>query len=296
MRQRRMTMWGGLAIAATGTVFAAAGPTGAAPALRPEFAAAICNAHPPRLAHAYARGIEFVPPGTVISFVPSGTVIPVANAAISNEDHAELLFKIGLLEGHLMVGRELIEAKQPRLALPHFGHPVRELYDDISGELQRRGVTGFDGELIALEALAAGKPNDPAMNAQYEKVIGIIAAVRSTVPAALLDNERFMLGVLGEVATIASEDYSESIESGRIEKPVEYHDSRGYLAYADKELRRLEGRPALHGSPNLALARAKLTEMRAIVGPLLPPERPLKSVAAYKAVVAQFKGAAAPRA
>jgi hypothetical protein len=290
MRQRRMAMWGGLAIAATGALLAA-GPTGAAPALRPEptpkFAATICNAHPPRLAHAYAKNIEFVAPGTIV---------PVADTAISNEDHAELLFKLGLLEGHLLVGRELIDAKQAKLALPHFGHPIRELYDDISGELQRRGVTGFDGELIALEALAAGKPTDPATTAQYQKVMDIIAAVRATVPAGLLDNERFMLGVLGEVATISSEDYSESIEGGRIEKPVEYHDSRGYLIYADKELRRLEARPDLRGSPNLALARAKLGEMRAITGPLLPPQRPIKSVAFYKTVVAQFKQAAAPRA
>lgn len=287
MQQRRMATWGGLAIVVTGALIALARPTGAAPALRPEFNVPICNAHPPRLTHAYASATEFVAPGTVH---------PIADTAISNEDHAELLFKLGLLEGHLLVGRELIDANQPRLALPHFGHPIRELYDDISGELQRRGVTGFDGELIALEALAAGKPGDPATAVQYHKVVGIIAALRATVPAGLLDNERFMLGVLGEVATIASEDYSESIEGGRIEKPIEYHDSRGYLTYADRELRRLEGRPDLRGSPNLAMARAKLTEMRAIVGPLLPPERPLQSVAAYKAVVVQFKQAAAPRA
>ena len=287
MRQGRTAMWGSLAIVAAGTVLAATQPTGAAPALQPDFATAICSAHPPRLEHAYARGIEFVTPGAVIA---------VADTPITSEDHAELLFKMGLLEGHLMVGRELIDAKQTQLALPHFGHPIRELYDDISGELQRRGVTGFDGELIALEALAAGKPTDTATSTQYDKVIRIIAAVRATVPAGLLDNERFMLGVLGEIATISSEDYSESIEGGRIEKPVEYHDSRGYLEYADKELGRLEGRPELRGSPGLMLARAKLAEMRAVTGPLLPPERPLLSVAAYKAIVAQFKQAAALRA
>ncbi len=287
MRQRRTATWGGLTVAAAGTWLAATQPTGAAPALRPEFTAAICNAHPPRLAHAYARGIEFVVPGAAVA---------VTDTAISSEDHAELLFKMGLLEGHLMVGRELIDANQTQLALPHFGHPIRELYDDIADELKRRGVTGFDGELIALEALAAGKPTDPATVAQYDKVIRIVAAVRATVPAGLLDNERFMLGVLGEVATISSEDYSESIEGGRIEKPVEYHDSRGYLAYADNELRRLEGRPDLRGSPGLVLARAKLMEMRAVTGPLLPPERPLMSVADYKAVVVQFKQAAALRA
>ena len=141
--------------------------------------------------------------------------------------------------------------------------------------------------------MVAGKPRDPATMTKYDNVIRIIGAVRATVPSGLLDNERFMLGVLGEVATIASEDYSESIEGGRIEKPVEYHDSRGYLLYASQELKRLQGRPDMRGSPRLAAARARLADMQAIVGPLLPPERPLKSVGAYKAIVGQFKQAAA---
>ena len=285
---RHLILIGGSLAAVAGTVLLAAGPTGAAPALRPAFEDAICRAKPPRVAHAWARGITAAEPGVVI---------PVAMpAAISNEDHAELLFKLGLLEGHLMVGRELIEANQPRLALPHFGHPVRELYDDIQGELKRRGVTAFDGELIALEALAAGKPRDPATAAKLDGVLRILAAVRATVPSGLLDNERFMLGVLGEVAAIAAEDYSEALEGGRIEKPVEYHDSRGYLSYADKELRRLEGRPDLRGSPRLVAARARLDEMRAIVGTLIPPDRPTRSVGAFKAIVGQLKQAAAPGA
>lgn len=274
------------AVAAAAVI--AAGPSGAAPALRPAFADSICLAKPPRVQHAWARGITYAEPGQVLRVATP--------AAISNEDHAELLFKLGLLEGHLMVGRELIEANQPRLALPHFGHPVRELYDDIQGELKRRGITAFDGELIALEAMVAGKPRDPATLAKYDSVIRILGAVRATVPSGLLNEERFMLGVLGEVTAIASEDYSESIEGGRIEKPVEYHDSRGYLLYASQELKRLEGRPDLRGSPRLAAARARLGEMQAIVGPLIPPDRPIKSVAAYKAIVAQFKQAAAPGA
>ena len=258
-------------------------PLGAAPALRPTFTDAICTAKPPRLAHDWVRGITAAGPGQVVR---------AAATAISNEDHAELLFKLGLLEGHLMVGRELLEAGQPRLALPHFGHPVRELYDDISGELSRRGVTGFDHDLITLEALVTGKPQDPATGAQHATVLSTLATLRATVPDGLRDNERFMLGVLGEVAAVSAEDYSESIEGGRIEKPVEYHDSRGYLQYAAKELARLENRPDLRGSPRLGAARAKLAEMQAVTGSLLPPDRPIRSVAAYRGLVGQFKAAA----
>ena len=284
MEQRLAKAHRVLVAGSIGAMLIGAWPVGAAsvPA-RPVLAAGNRHVYSPAVVHASPRA----------AMMP-GTAIPVAaTPAISNEDQAELLFKLGLLEGHLMVGKELIDANQTRLALPHFGHPVRELYDDISSGLKERGISPFDNELIALEALAAGKPKDPAMTAKFQQVIGILAAVRATVPSGLLNNERFMLGVLGEVAELASEDYSEAIEAGQIEKPVEYHDSRGYLEYADKELRRLEGRPDLRGSPRLAAARARLAEMQAIVGPLLPPVRPLRSVGAFKGIVSQFKQAAA---
>ena len=277
----RTVVWTCVAASAATLGAVLAWPSSAAPVpLRPAFEAVICNAKPPRFDHAFANDIRVV---------PAGSVIRVADAGITQADQAEVMFKLGLLQGHLMIGRALIEAGQPGLALPHFGHPVRELYDDISGDITKRGLTQFDGELIALEALAAGKPGDPAMFAQYDKVLRIMDAVRATVPSELRDNERFMLGVLGEVSVVASEDYNESVEGGRIAKPVEYHDSRGYLLYATQELSRLESRPELKGSAKLAAARAKITEMQAIVGPLLPPQKPIRTVAQFKAVVAQYK-------
>ena len=254
----------------------------AAPAIAvSRFADAICHAKPPRLSHAWAASIRPV---------ASASVIRVADiAAISNEDQADLLLKLGLMEGHLRIGKDLIAAKHPELALPHFGHPVRELYGDVGPELDKRGLSQFDGELVALEALAAGKPGDQAFNTQFDKVMKIVAAVRATVPAPLLNDQAFMLGVLTEVATVGAEDYNESIEGGKIAKPVEYHDSRGYLEYADTEMQRLKARPELQSSTRLAAFQGKLNQLRAIVGPLLPPKTPIKSVADYKAIVGQMK-------
>jgi hypothetical protein len=238
--------------------------------------AELCLARPPKLAHPYASLAAL----QVAATDPSG---------ISAEDQAEFLFKLGLLEGHLVIGKALLDIDQPRAALPHFGHPVRELYDDIHEALPARGVADFDTDLIALEAMVAAKPKDPATNAKFAAVMGIVAAARASVPEALRDAEPFMLGVLGDIMETASEDYSEAIERGRIEKPVEYHDSRGYLLYAASEMTRLEAMPALRGDARLQAFRGELAKAQAIVGPLLPPERPLKSVAQFKAIVANAK-------
>ena len=258
-------------------------PSAAVPMLRPDFSAVICHAEPPKLSHAWAQGIQVVPPGAVR---------PIAEKVFSNEDNADLMFKLGLLEGHLLVGRELIQADQLGLALPHFGHPVRELYDDISESLKERGITGFDSELIALEALAAGTPTAPATMSQFGKVMRILAAVRATVPAGLRDDERFMSGVLADVAETAASDFNESIQAGRITKPVEYHDSHGYLLYADQELARLQGRPGGKGSNRLQAVRRLLTQMQGIVGPLMPSDTPAGTVADYRKLVAEMRKAA----
>jgi hypothetical protein len=238
--------------------------------------AELCLARPPKLAHPYASLAAL----QVAAADPSG---------ISTEDQAEFLFKLGLLEGHLVIGKALLDIDQPRAALPHFGHPVRELYDDIHEALPARGVADFDTDLIALEAMVAAKPKDPATNAKFAAVMGIVAAARANVPEALRDAEPFMLGVLGDIMETASEDYSEAIERGRIEKPVEYHDSRGYLLYAASEMTRLEAMPALRGDARLQAFRGELAKAQAIVGPLLPPERPLKSVADFKTIVTAAK-------
>ena len=58
--------------------------------------------------------------------------VPAAPASAAAPDDTDFLFRLGMLEGHLMVGHDLLAAGKPGLALPHFGHPVRELYDDIS--------------------------------------------------------------------------------------------------------------------------------------------------------------------
>lgn len=268
---------------AAGTVAVGLRPSPAESALRPGFTDAICLARPPVLSHAWARDIH----------VPSaGSIVRAADAMLSNEDHADFLLKLGLLEGHLMVGRELVAAGQPTLALPHFGHPVRELYDDLNGPIAARGLSQFDGELIALEALAAGQPKSQAFANKYDEVLRILAAARATVPGALTNDERFMSGVFGDLAETAAGDYGQSIEAGRIRKPVEYHDSRGYLAYAAKELARLEARPGGRDSPRLASVRAGLKDMQAAVGSLLPPDRPRVTIAAYRAMATKIKASA----
>ena len=78
---------------------------------------------------------------------------------------------MGLIRGHLLVGDELVKAGLWVEALPHFHHPVEELYAWLSVRLRGQGARQFDGPLKALAQTVQAK-NAPA----YEKALNAIAS------------------------------------------------------------------------------------------------------------------------
>src|ERR1700740_1806787 len=95
----------------------------------------------------------------------------VAAASDTNAADTDFLFQLGMLEGHLLVGHELLEAHRPALALPHFGHPLTEIYDNISDYLQQHKFPPFNEQLAELEATATAMPEAPDTEAKYQAVI-----------------------------------------------------------------------------------------------------------------------------
>src|SRR5579885_738650 len=83
-------------------------------------------------------------PAFIAAPVPALAVTDIDAHYGSASDDVDFLFRLGMLEGHLLVGHELLKANQAALALPHFGHPVRELYDDIADYLAARKFPAFD--------------------------------------------------------------------------------------------------------------------------------------------------------
>ena len=146
---------------------------------------------------------------------------------------ADFLEKLGLLEGHLLVGRRLLEANESRLAVPHFGHPIRELYTYVEARLNERNLAGFEAELSAMENFAErGGRGTAGIASHWDSLMPKLRAAQNAVPAERRGNARFMLDHVGLMAFNVASDYAESIERGRIINVVEYHDSMGFLMYA----------------------------------------------------------------
>lgn len=204
---------------------------------------------------------------------------------------ADFAMRLALIEGHLMVGRELIEAGQTQNALPHFGHPVRELYSDMIPVIVRRGGEQFDRDLIALEGLAAQENNSATFRTAFDAALAKVRAARALIPAEKWSDDAFTLGLIADTAGVASQEYRNALVGGRIDSLIEYHDARGFIFYLSDMLANYQGT-----DPRLAQARTTVAELRAFVEPLNPPNPPLATDVQFeeKATALRALAGAAP--
>jgi hypothetical protein len=99
-----------------------------------------------------------------------------------------------------------------------------------------------------------------------------------------------MIAICADTLEAAAGEYGQSIEKGKIESLVEYHDSRGFVSYLNQELGRLDAQANTDSDKGLITRfKAVLVKAQAIVAPLLPPDRPLKPVSEYRAVAAEAR-------
>ena len=147
----------------------------------------------------------------------------------------ELAFatRVALLRGHLLVGDELVKLQQWNAALPHFLHPTEELYGDLKETLEQYKVPPFDGALKALaDVVKARKGNDyaKALKSVNDALILADAAMKQRTG----DWPGFVIEAAVEALKTATGEYKEAVVDGKIAKPVEYQDARGFIWQAER--------------------------------------------------------------
>lgn len=215
---------------------------------------------------------------------PEHDMAPAAPANAARED-ADFAMRLALIEGHLMVGRELMEAGQTQNALPHFGHPVRELYSDMIPVIVHRNGEQFDRDLIALEALAARDGNSQTFRTAFDAALAKVRAAHRLIPAEKWASEEFTIGLVADVASVASQEYRNALVGGRIDSLVEYHDARGFMQYLNEIL--TSDQPS--EDPRLAQATTLVFDLYTFVRPLDPPNPPLATDAQFEEKAAALR-------
>lgn len=199
-----------------------------------------------------------------------------------------------MMEGHLIFGHDLLAAGQAALTLPHFGHPVRELYDDVSAYVAAKGIKPFDAQFIRLEAAVARAPTAPATEALYTDTIRILHEARLAAPERIRASVPQMIGICADTVDVAAGEYGQAVNSGKIDALVEYHDSRGYLAFVARQADDLaRSHPDPASQSLVSRFKAVLAKAQWIVGPLMPGPEPRASVSQYRALAAESRTFAA---
>jgi hypothetical protein len=206
----------------------------------------------------------------------------------------ELAFavRIALLRGHLLVGDQLVKQQQWNAALPHFLHPSEEIYGDIKDSLPDYKVPAFDAALKTLSDVVKSKKSADYARA-VKPVTEALAAADAGMKAKQADNwPGYVTESAVEAIKTAAGEYENAIVGGRIGKPVEYQDARGFILEAERMIDSVA--PALQkkDAASLKEMRANLAELKKIFPTAVPPRTPIKDHAAMLAIVSRLELAA----
>jgi hypothetical protein len=205
-----------------------------------------------------------------------------------NADDTDFLFRLGMMEGHLIIGHELLTNNQIALAIPHFGHPVRELYNDVGPYLDQHHFPAFDKQLITLEAAVTAAPTAKATEDQYQAMIATLHKARELAPASIRASVPEMIQICSDTIDAASGEFGESLQQGKVSSLVEYHDSRGFLEYVSQQVNSLlAAHPDAASQSMLDRFKTVLAKAQYIVADLMPAPTPRASVTDYREIAAE---------
>jgi hypothetical protein len=145
----------------------------------------------------------------------------------------DYMTKLGLMKGHMLVAKELLDQGKPDQAEPHIGHPVEEIYVDVEEQFQERKVPEFKTALIGLQDLVKSNPKDAKITTNFEQSMQAIDKAIQILPESQRQSPDFMLQVVNGLLDAANSEYGAAIADGKISAAIEYQDSRGFINYAD---------------------------------------------------------------
>ncbi len=146
----------------------------------------------------------------------------------------DYMTKLGLMKGHLLVAKELLDQNQPKQAQPHIGHPVEEIYIDVEEQLEERKVKEFKSNLISLTDLVKSNPKDAKIKTNFTTSVEAVDSAIAALPTQERTKPEFVLQVINGLLDAANSEYGAAVAKGKITAPIEYQDSRGFVVYSQE--------------------------------------------------------------
>lgn len=197
--------------------------------------------------------------------------------------------RIAQLRGHLIAGDDLVKAGQWAGALPHFLHPTEEIYGDIRGRLRDYQVPPFEAALKVLANTVKAKKGGEDYAKAMKTVEEALAAADAGMKSKQNDWQSFTVETALELLKSAAGEYELAIVKGRIAKPVEYQDARGFIWQADRMIESVA--PGLQSKDPEALkhVRDAIADLKKVFPTPVPPKTPVKDYGAVLSDVSRIE-------
>ncbi|MBP0028396.1 hypothetical protein [Roseofilum sp. Guam] len=193
----------------------------------------------------------------------------------SGDPDVDYMTALALMQGHLIVAEELIEAGEYDQAEPHIGHPVEELYGDVEEQLADRNVPQFDTTLNELHDLVKFDPQSARLRTRFQTSVRAIDGAMMAVPKDLRESPEFVLEVIGRVLETAAAEYEAAIANNRFVEIIEYQDSRGFVIYANELYATIADTMKRSRPDDHQVILESLQELQTIWPSVNPPNTPL---------------------
>ncbi|MEC4880347.1 MAG: helix-hairpin-helix domain-containing protein [Scytonema sp. PMC 1070.18] len=204
--------------------------------------------------------------------------VTVQEIALTGEaKDVDYMTKLGLMKGHLLVAKELLDQNQPKQAEPHIGHPVEEIYVDVEDQLNERKVKEFKTSLISLQDLVKARPKDAKVKTDFTSSVQSIDGAIAALPANERTQPRFVLQVMNGLLDAANSEYGAAIADGKISAEIEYQDSRGFVNYANELYQGISSQMAKEYPQEHKEIETSMAELVKVWPSAIPPAAPVKT-------------------
>ncbi|MGH9994638.1 MAG: hypothetical protein ACRD4J_05300 [Nitrososphaeraceae archaeon] len=170
--------------------------------------------------------------GTEVGAVQNATNMA---SSVSNSSLVDFDSNIEQIRGHLDQAVANKEIGNTTLAKAHTLHPIEEIYSSI--EVQ---IDSTDPSLNRSLSSSLGQLSNMVDNSSVEefmtKALDINGLLNDTIgkviPAQEITDSAFNLMVVGNLLSVADNEYKEAIENGQLKEIVEYQDGQAFISRA----------------------------------------------------------------
>ena len=185
----------------------------------------------------------------------------------------DYMTKLGLMKGHLLVAKELLDLQKPAQAEPHIGHPVEEIYVDVEDQLNERNVPEFKTSLISLQDLVKAK--SAKIDTNFTEAVKSVDNAIAFLPEAMRSSPEFVLQVINGLLDTANSEYTAAIANGKISAAIEYQDSRGFVNYAEELYKGISSQVSAASADTDKSIASNMSELSKNWPSVIPPATPV---------------------